>query len=78
MAHLVPLLERIQADEGLPPLARELFATQIKEYTQGQAQIDEVDAKLMVWHRADTANVSPIFPASARSCGAAENEDPGA
>jgi transposase len=53
MAHLVPLLERIQADEGLPPLARELFATQIKEYTQLQAQIDEVDAKLMVWHRAD-------------------------
>ena len=53
MAHLVPLLDRIEADEGLPPLARELFATQITEYTQLQAQIDEVDAKLMVWHRAD-------------------------
>ena len=26
MAHLLPLLERIQADEGLPALARELFA----------------------------------------------------
>jgi transposase len=26
MAHLVPLLERIQADEGLPALARELFS----------------------------------------------------
>ena len=53
MAHLVPLLDRIQADESLPFLARELFAIQAKEYTQLQAQIDEVDAKLMAWHRAD-------------------------
>src|SRR5947209_8273268 len=28
MAHLVPLLERIQADESLPALAQELFALQ--------------------------------------------------
>ena len=53
MAHLDPLLERIQADESLPALARELFAIQAKEYAQLQAQIDEVDAKLMAWHRAD-------------------------
>ena len=53
MAHLVPLLERIQAAESLPALARELFAIQAKEYAQLQAQIDEVDAKLMAWHRAD-------------------------
>jgi transposase len=53
MAHLVPLLERIQADESLPALARELFAMQAKEYEQLQAQIDEVDAKLTAWHRAD-------------------------
>jgi transposase len=53
MAHLVPLLERIAADESLPALARELFAIQAKEYTQLQAQIDEVDAKLTAWHRAD-------------------------
>ena len=53
MAHLVPLLERIEADESLPALARELFATQAKEYAQVQAQIDEVDAKLMAWHLAD-------------------------
>ena len=52
-AHLDPLLERIQADESLPALARELFAAQAKEYAQLQAQIDEVDAKLMTWHRAD-------------------------
>jgi transposase len=53
MAHLVPLLERIQADESLPALARELFAMQAKEYEQLQVQIDEVEAKLTAWHRAD-------------------------
>src|SRR5208283_708024 len=42
MAHLVPLLERIQADETLPALARELFASQAGEYAQLQAQIGEV------------------------------------
>jgi transposase len=52
-AHLVPLLERIQADESLPALARELFAIQAKEYAQLQVQIDKLDAKLMTWHRAD-------------------------
>jgi len=53
MAHLVPLLERIQTDESLPALARELFAIQAKEYEQLQSQIDEVDAQLMAQHRAD-------------------------
>ncbi len=52
-AHLDPLLERIQADESLPALARELFAAQAKEYAQLQAQIDKVEARLMAWHRAD-------------------------
>jgi transposase len=56
MAHLVPLLERIQADESLPALARELFAIQAKEYTQRQTQIDEVEAKLTAWHRADESS----------------------
>jgi transposase len=52
--HLLPLLERIEAGEGfLPALARELFAMQANEYVQLQAQIDEVDAKLTAWHRAD-------------------------
>src|SRR5271157_695777 len=52
-AHLASLLARIQADESLPTLARELFAAQAEEYAQLQAQIDEVDARLMAWHRAD-------------------------
>jgi transposase len=49
----MPLLARIQADDSLPILARELFAIQATEYTQLQAQIDDVEAKLMAWHRAD-------------------------
>ena len=53
LAHLAPLLERIQADESVPVLARELFAIQAEEYAQLEAQIDELDAKLMAWHRAD-------------------------
>jgi len=52
-AHLDPLLERIQADESLPALVRELFAAQAEEYAQLQAQIDKVDARLIAWHRAD-------------------------
>jgi transposase len=32
MAHLDPLLDRIQADESLPSLARKLFAIQAPEY----------------------------------------------
>ncbi len=53
MAHLVPLLERIQANESLPALARELFAMQVKEYEQLQTQIGEVDTQLLARHRAD-------------------------
>lgn len=53
MAHLVPLLDRLKGEEGLPTLARELFAAQADEFEQLQAQIDQVDAKLAAWHKAD-------------------------
>ncbi len=53
IVHLVPLLDRIQADESLPGLARELFAIHATEYAQLQAQIEEVEAKLMAWHKTD-------------------------
>jgi transposase len=51
MAHLDPLFERIQADESLPALARELFAVQAEEYHQLKARIASVDAKLAAWHK---------------------------
>jgi transposase len=53
IAHLVGLLDRLQADASLPALARELFAVQAAEYAQLQTRIAEVDAKLTAWHRAD-------------------------
>jgi len=53
MAHLVPLLERIEADQSLPALARELFAVQAEEFAQLQACIGEIDARLTIWHKAD-------------------------
>lgn len=51
--HVAPLLERIAADETLPALARDLFAIQAAEYAQLQVQIDEVEVKLLAWHKAN-------------------------
>src|SRR4051795_5015249 len=53
LAHVPALLLRIQADETLPPLARELFALYAAEYEQVQAKIAAVEVKLLAWHRAD-------------------------
>jgi transposase len=46
-----PLLWRLQADETIPALARELFAEHAKEYAQLTAQLEAINAKLMAWHR---------------------------
>lgn len=48
-----PLLARIAVDETLPSLARELFAAHAREYRQLQAQLDEIETRLMAWHRAN-------------------------
>ena len=53
LAHLADLLGRLQADETLPALARELFATLEEEYAQLDARIDAIEARLMAWHRAN-------------------------
>jgi Transposase len=47
MCRIAPLLERIAVDETLPAMARELFALHAKEYGQLQAQLGEIEAKLM-------------------------------
>lgn len=52
-ANIEPLLARIQMDETVPALARELFAEQAKEYRQLAAQLAAIDAKLMAWHKAN-------------------------
>ena len=56
MGHLVPLLDRIQANETVPALARELFTFQAKQLAHLQAQIHEIEAELMAWHRADACS----------------------
>jgi transposase len=56
MYKVEPLLERIAADEALPTLARELFALHAKEYAQLQAELKDIEAKLMAWHRADACS----------------------
>jgi len=43
-------------DKTLPVLARELFALHGKEYTQLNAQLEKVEARLMAWHRADACS----------------------
>jgi transposase len=53
MCRIEPLLERIREDDALPVLARELFGIHAREYAQLQAQLEEVEDRLMAWHRAD-------------------------
>ncbi len=51
--NIKPLLKRIDADETLPTLARELFASKAKELAFISEQLEAVEEKLMAWHRAD-------------------------
>ncbi|MGN7751496.1 hypothetical protein [Sinorhizobium sp. 22678] len=53
LAHIPLLLERIQSDETVPELARELFASQAAEYAQIEEKIGDVGARIMAWQRAD-------------------------
>jgi transposase len=55
-AKIEPLLLRLQTDETIPALARELFAEHAKEYAQLTAQLDAIDAKLLAWHRSNEAS----------------------
>jgi transposase len=48
-----PLLARVATDEGVPALAREVFASQGREYVRLQAQLKEIEVNLMAWHRAN-------------------------
>ena len=51
-----PLLARIAQDETVPELARELFAAQGQDYARLQDELTTIEAKLLAWHRADTAS----------------------
>ncbi len=53
MDQLGRLLDRIEGDNALPSLARELFAAQAAEYAQLRTKIAEVDAKLAAWQKTE-------------------------
>lgn len=53
---IAPLLARVQADQTLPALARELFALQGQEYVRLQAELKALEAKLMAWHRGNACS----------------------
>ena len=80
VANVRPLLERIQADEGVPDLARELFAAQAEEYAQLEEQIAEISGILMAWHKADECSRRPRQDPRHRPDrrGVADDEDPSA
>jgi transposase len=48
---IAPLLARLAADETLPDLARELFASLAEEEAQLAVQLEAVETKLLTWHR---------------------------
>ncbi|MGC2779705.1 MAG: IS110 family transposase, partial [Bradyrhizobium sp.] len=50
---LVALLTRIEQDDSVPELARELFAMQAREYARVQEELKAIEAKLLAWHRAN-------------------------
>ena len=52
-AKIGPLLVRLQADETVPAMARELFAEHAREYAALTAQLAVIDAKLMAFYRAN-------------------------
>ena len=53
ISKIEPLLERIASDENLPASARDLFASNAREYAWIRTEIDAIEAKLMAWHRSD-------------------------
>jgi len=48
---IAPLLARVQAEETLPALARQLFAMLGEDYARLDEQLAQIEARLMAWHR---------------------------
>src|SRR6201996_2617154 len=47
------LIKRVLEDDTLPEMARDLFRFQAREYAAVEARLEEIEAKLMKWHRED-------------------------
>jgi transposase len=48
-----PLLARLEQDESVPELARDLFALQGRDYARLQMELRAIEVKLRAWHRAN-------------------------
>jgi transposase len=80
LAQLEPLLKRIGEDRTLPDLVRDMFAMLAGQYLHVSAQIREIEARLMAFHRASArsqrlAEVPTIGPVIAAAL-AAKVPDP--
>ncbi len=53
VAHLVPLLERLQADDRLPERALKLFAMMAEDYQRLTQRLSEIDTELKAWHQSN-------------------------
>lgn len=67
---LASLLARIEQDDNVPELARELFAMHAREYARVQEELQTIEAKLLAWHRANAlsrrlAQIPGIGPVTA-------------
>lgn len=51
VSHIPRLLERIMADENIPALAHDLFASLADEFAQPRERLEEIEASLMIWYR---------------------------
>lgn len=47
------LIKRVLEDETLPELARDLFRFQAREYAAVERRLEEIETKLIAWHRED-------------------------
>jgi len=72
-----PLLAQIAQEEDLPALARELFATEGREYARLQAELKAIEARLMAWHRANgcSRRLAQIPGGGTDRCHGAGDED---
>ncbi len=47
------LIKRVLEDDSLPELAKDLFRFQAREYAAVEARLEEIETRLMKWHRDD-------------------------
>jgi transposase len=51
LSKIEPLLSRIESDPAVPEVAKQLFAAHGREYAALKAELREIEARLMAWHR---------------------------